>query len=239
MARSIKEFIAVFSDGLMEGSLLKKDLEKWMREAGADGTPEDWKCSLDTYNRFSIEIERVDGNDLYYRYSSESGPQQCLLNFDPLNRRVWASYYAGIGRITDVIDDSFIGHLDWDIPPVSGYIINPFMVKLTPYFDRVANGYDGIRSYSQDASNAIRDITEIIDNYFDLEDELFEISASDYYDSVDISLIGLRADMTDSEIEKVADEQCKIACSEIDNLVGISELVEYLTEYVDELREVE
>ena len=46
MYRNIEELVAVFWDGLEEGTLRLGDFESWMRDAGAPGTIAQWRHSL-------------------------------------------------------------------------------------------------------------------------------------------------------------------------------------------------
>jgi hypothetical protein len=185
-----------------------------------------------------IKIIEVEGLDLFRWYPGQSQPQDCYIEFDPSEGTLRASYNPEIGNAVPVA----VWHkriLCWEIKALKADCANDLMRDLVPLCERIAAGYserwDGsnlVGELDDDATDAAQDAEE---KCCHADGELEVWDAFDYLAQTDADDIGLTADSTDEDLERIEDELQQEA--EANGIDYVWRLDKALRQMRDELRE--
>jgi hypothetical protein len=154
--------------------------------------------------------DRLDA--LHLHYPNQTSPHGAHVYLSCETGELWAAPNFGIGNAVPMA----VHHervLRWTIPILTGIAANDLLRKIAPLAEMVLSGasiaWDGQNNrgrFSPDAENAIERIDEICNREPDEEDLLNLWDAEDWYGAADdvAALLGITADTTDGEIERLA-----------------------------------
>jgi hypothetical protein len=207
----------------------------------------------------TVDVRRLDESDpacLHCRYPGQEAPQDCYVYLDTETGELGAEYDAKIGSGGPA--SVYYGRtLRWRIPVLTAHAANALLDRLVPAAQTLVDGWvtewDGFNTIGRPAPGARGQIAQeardlIAEDCGDaedgggvdwsIEDLVVEIDAAEWFvEGDDAVSLGVTAQTTDAELERIATASCSEAASAGDAghqvLMGA---VEWLTAARDEMR---
>lgn len=189
-----------------------------------------------------IEVERVEGVDLYCRYPRQTEPQGCHVELDCESRRLRAAFDVEIGNAVPMR----VYHqraLRWGIPAMKADAANVLLASIVPLAERVVAGYscewDGsnhVGRYSDDAEGACDEIESLCEMVGE-DERLVVWDAAEWFDALggwarQAAELGVRPDTSDETLSALEQQLQAEACTE-----GV-DMIEGLDDFLAELRDL-
>lgn len=177
---------------------------------------------------------------VYCEYLYQNQPQRAHIYMDE-NGEVWAGYNTSIGNNAVTFDEHHLRTLVWDIPcNITGEALDELLERIEPLLERVHEGHsiewDGNNMTGQldgDATAASEEIEKAIAALTDKD--ILALQEAAIWDSNRIMTADVRADMTDAEVEAVAESLHMQILDE--DQIYLLDLPEYLFQLRDDLQE--
>ena len=188
----------------------------------------------------SIQIIKVEGDELYLCYPGQTKAQPCYVELDCYKATLSAEPNTEIGNAVPL--DVHHGHrIRWTIPALKARRANELLSEIAPLAERVVAGYykvwngsNTVAEYNDDASEAIREIEREIQLWDTTDCRLSVLDASTYYEPLGSKLVqarelGITAETTDEQLDAIAER-------ELDNADDVN-VIEGHVDYLKRLRE--
>lgn len=195
-----------------------------------------------TENRITVQVRKLDESEpaqLYNRYQGQSEPQPCYVSLDLRDGELTASWNGEIGNaVPFTVWHGVVRR--YTIPPLRADAANRLLEEIAPVAQAVLDGatveWDGsnmVGQLTESASLAEEEIERLHIERAEARDyEIIQVwDAADWLQEDDYESLGITPEMTDDDLEEIAEDIRANASAE-----GV-ELIENLIEYLQEKRD--